>query len=168
MGMTPTTGRPAGATPKIRVSRTRKNQRTIRFSFHLRSHVALPLKAQGKRSAGLQSVSTLDQFCSRALRVPVRILTFWALSCIHPCRHLKRSFAGAMKACAVDQTLNPVVAALKPSKTMALTDLAQAMKEDGIDVCPLFSFLACILNLCSPIAAGTLTSGCLLGCYLER
>jgi aspartate/glutamate/aspartate-prephenate aminotransferase len=45
-----------------------------------------------------------------------------------------RSLAGAMRACAVDQTLNPVVSALKPSKTMALTDLAQAMKEDGIDV----------------------------------
>ena len=34
----------------------------------------------------------------------------------------------------VDQTLNPAVAALKPSKTMALTDLARQMAEDGVDV----------------------------------
>lgn len=34
----------------------------------------------------------------------------------------------------VDQTLNPAVAALKPSKTMALTDLARQMREDGVDV----------------------------------
>jgi len=35
---------------------------------------------------------------------------------------------------AVDQTINPAVAALKPSKTMALTDLALSMKEQGVDV----------------------------------
>ena len=35
---------------------------------------------------------------------------------------------------AVDQTLNPLVASLKPSKTMALTDLARTMRESGIDV----------------------------------
>lgn len=34
----------------------------------------------------------------------------------------------------VDGTLNPVVSNLKPSKTMALTDLATSMKEQGIDV----------------------------------
>jgi aspartate/glutamate/aspartate-prephenate aminotransferase len=34
----------------------------------------------------------------------------------------------------VDQTLNPLVAGLKVSKTMALTDLARSMKESGIDV----------------------------------
>lgn len=34
----------------------------------------------------------------------------------------------------VDQTLNPRVAALKPSKTMALTDLARSLKEGGADV----------------------------------
>jgi len=34
----------------------------------------------------------------------------------------------------VDQTLNPLVAGLKVSKTMALTDLASSMKEQGIDV----------------------------------
>jgi len=34
----------------------------------------------------------------------------------------------------VDQTLNPVVAGLKPSKTMALTDMARSMRESGIDV----------------------------------
>lgn len=35
---------------------------------------------------------------------------------------------------AVDLTINPAVSALKPSKTMALTDLALSMKEQGIDV----------------------------------
>lgn len=34
----------------------------------------------------------------------------------------------------VDTTLNPRVAALKPSKTMALTDLASSMQQKGIDV----------------------------------
>jgi aspartate/glutamate/aspartate-prephenate aminotransferase len=34
----------------------------------------------------------------------------------------------------VDQTLNPRVAALKPSKTMALTDLATSLKEKGVDI----------------------------------
>ncbi len=35
---------------------------------------------------------------------------------------------------AVDTTLNPRVAALKPSKTMALTDLATSLRESGVDV----------------------------------
>lgn len=35
---------------------------------------------------------------------------------------------------AVDTTLNPLLASVKPSKTMALTDLATSMKESGIDV----------------------------------
>ena len=35
---------------------------------------------------------------------------------------------------AVDQSLNPRVAALRPSKTVALTDLARTMKESGADV----------------------------------
>lgn len=34
----------------------------------------------------------------------------------------------------VDLTLNPQVACLKPSKTMALTDLATSLKEKGVDV----------------------------------
>lgn len=34
----------------------------------------------------------------------------------------------------VDQTLNPRVASLKPSKTMALTDLALSLREKGVDV----------------------------------
>lgn len=34
----------------------------------------------------------------------------------------------------VDLTLNPKVAALKPSKTMALTDLATSLREEGVDV----------------------------------
>ena len=42
--------------------------------------------------------------------------------------------APAVPAMEVDQTLNPAVAALKPSKTMALTDLARQMREDGVNV----------------------------------
>jgi len=34
----------------------------------------------------------------------------------------------------VDQTLNPRVAALRPSKTMALTDLATSLKQQGVPV----------------------------------
>lgn len=34
----------------------------------------------------------------------------------------------------VDQGLNPRVAALKPSKTMALTDLARQLRESGRDI----------------------------------
>lgn len=42
---------------------------------------------------------------------------------------------GAMTVVAeVDQSLNPRVASLRPSKTMALTDLARSMKEAGQDV----------------------------------
>lgn len=37
-------------------------------------------------------------------------------------------------AAGVDQTLNPRVASLKPSKTMALTDLATRLKEEGRDI----------------------------------
>lgn len=42
--------------------------------------------------------------------------------------------AEAAREVRVDQTLNPLVSGLKPSKTMALTDLATQMKESGIDV----------------------------------
>jgi len=42
--------------------------------------------------------------------------------------------SGAPAAAAVDPTLNPAVAALRPSKTMALTDAARAMRERGVDV----------------------------------
>ena len=35
---------------------------------------------------------------------------------------------------AVDKTINPLVAAVKPSKTMALTDLATSLRESGVDV----------------------------------
>lgn len=40
----------------------------------------------------------------------------------------------ASAAVEVDQTLNPLVASLKVSKTMALTDMARSMREAGIDV----------------------------------
>lgn len=33
-----------------------------------------------------------------------------------------------------DKSVNPLVASVKPSKTMALTDLATSMKEKGVDV----------------------------------
>lgn len=39
-----------------------------------------------------------------------------------------------MNATQVETTLNPRVVALKPSKTMALTDLANSMREKGIDI----------------------------------
>ena len=37
-------------------------------------------------------------------------------------------------AASVDTSLNPLVAALRPSKTMALTDAARALRERGADV----------------------------------
>lgn len=49
-------------------------------------------------------------------------------------RPSERAAAAAAGAAAVDQALNPAVAALRPSKTMALTDAARAMREQGIDV----------------------------------
>lgn len=42
----------------------------------------------------------------------------------------------------MDQTLNPRVASLSVSKTMALTDMARSMKESGIDVSMLRVLLA--------------------------
>lgn len=45
-------------------------------------------------------------------------------------RHVCRAAPGSE----VDQTLNPRVASLSVSKTMALTDMARSMKESGIDV----------------------------------
>uniref|UniRef100_A0A383W2F2 Aminotransferase class I/classII large domain-containing protein n=1 Tax=Tetradesmus obliquus TaxID=3088 RepID=A0A383W2F2_TETOB len=47
---------------------------------------------------------------------------------------LMRAAAAADASVSVDQTLNPLVASLSVSKTMALTDLARSMKESGIDV----------------------------------
>lgn len=52
-------------------------------------------------------------------------------------RALCRSMAAMQQpalASEVDQTLNARVAALKPSKTMALTDLARSLRESGADV----------------------------------
>eukprot|EP00798_Chlamydomonas_sp_ICE-L_P000358 gene358-1748_t len=48
----------------------------------------------------------------------------------------KASFSSkrVVKMHAVDQTLNPLVAGVKPSKTMALTDLALSLKEQGKDI----------------------------------
>lgn len=57
-----------------------------------------------------------------------------------PAKTLHCSLRGTTRAQAimtvkeVDTTLNPRVAALKPSKTMALTDLASSMQQKGIDV----------------------------------
>jgi hypothetical protein len=50
------------------------------------------------------------------------------------CRAVSAAAGGAAPGSEVDQTLNPRVASLRVSKTMALTDLARSMKESGIDV----------------------------------
>ena len=42
--------------------------------------------------------------------------------------------ASSSSAPAVDATLNARVAALRPSKTMALTDLARSLREGGADI----------------------------------
>jgi aspartate/glutamate/aspartate-prephenate aminotransferase len=42
--------------------------------------------------------------------------------------------ANGAAAPSVDQALNPLVAGLRPSKTMALSDLAASMREAGADV----------------------------------
>ncbi len=42
--------------------------------------------------------------------------------------------APAAKHLSVDSTLNPRVAGLKVSKTMALTDLARSLREQGVDI----------------------------------
>ena len=41
----------------------------------------------------------------------------------------------------VDQGLNPILASVKPSKTIAFTDMATQMKEQGIDVRIMYSGL---------------------------
>ena len=42
--------------------------------------------------------------------------------------------AATEDACSLDTELNPRVAAVRPSKTMLLTDLARSMRESGVDV----------------------------------
>jgi aspartate/glutamate/aspartate-prephenate aminotransferase len=42
--------------------------------------------------------------------------------------------AAAASTTSVDTTLNARVAALRPSKTMALTDLARSLREGGADI----------------------------------
>ena len=39
-----------------------------------------------------------------------------------------------MEAVKVDQSLNPILASVKPSKTIAFTDMAMQLKEQGVDV----------------------------------
>lgn len=51
-----------------------------------------------------------------------------------PAKAMASAAAPAESPAAVDTTLNPRVACLKPSKTMALTDLATSLKEKGVDV----------------------------------
>jgi hypothetical protein len=48
---------------------------------------------------------------------------------------------GAAVSQAVDRSLNPLVAACKPSKTVALTDLALSLKQQGVDVSTVSSAL---------------------------
>ena len=42
--------------------------------------------------------------------------------------------AGQENGASVDMTINPVVGAIRPSKTMVLTDLATSLRESGVDV----------------------------------
>lgn len=42
--------------------------------------------------------------------------------------------APAENGAGVDMTLNPIVGALRPSKTMVLSDLASSLRESGVDV----------------------------------
>lgn len=53
-----------------------------------------------------------------------------------PNRHLVMAVhqATGVQTIMVDQTMNPLVASLKVSKTMALTDMARSMRESGVDV----------------------------------
>ena len=51
-----------------------------------------------------------------------------------PRRPLPAPSATPSSTTAVDTTLNPLVASLRPSKTMALTDAARALREGGADV----------------------------------
>jgi hypothetical protein len=64
------------------------------------------------------------------------------------CHHLKNAylkrsdqlpaslqrFGSTMATAIVDQALNPILATVKPSKTIVFTDMATQMKEHGIDV----------------------------------
>ena len=65
--------------------------------------------------------------CSRATALPAYRLGGRSVV-------VSRASACQAASMAVDQTLNPLVAAVKPSKTMALSDAATAMKEAGVDV----------------------------------
>ena len=60
----------------------------------------------------------------------------YQLQCLGNSRSVPRTTMAqaASTEATVDQTLNPLVATLKMSKTMALTDLARNMRESGVDV----------------------------------
>jgi len=51
-----------------------------------------------------------------------------------PARPIVAARAAADSPSSVDTTLNARVAALRPSKTMALTDLARSLREGGADI----------------------------------
>ena len=65
---------------------------------------------------------------------------------------------------AVDIALNPRVAALKPSKTMALTDLATRLKEEGRDIIGLAAGLRRLLQLSRCLISGALHAQLCMSC----
>lgn len=79
-----------------------------------------------------------------------------------PQHQLKAATADA-PAVSVDQTLNPLVASLSVSKTMALTDLARSMKESGIDVSAILfvkGFLQLSNCLLTPVVCAAAVYSC--------
>jgi hypothetical protein len=88
--------------------------------------MALPSQLRQQQLAGKQQ--------------PARSIPAGAPAAVRPVQQQQRQqqvllrAAAADAAVSVDQTLNPLVASLSVSKTMALTDLARSMKESGIDV----------------------------------
>ncbi|KAL6781808.1 hypothetical protein ACKKBF_B09475 [Auxenochlorella protothecoides x Auxenochlorella symbiontica] len=65
--------------------------------------------------------------------------TSCSLRCVpfaHPARHPRAARAPLLRAMAspVDQSLNPLVASLRPSATVQLTDTAVRLREAGVDV----------------------------------
>lgn len=99
----------------------------------------MPLQSQLQRGQmGLNTMQpTRNVIPGPASVRPVQQLAARSLQQLHA--------APADAAVSVDQTLNPLVASLSVSKTMALTDLARSMKESGIDVS---AAQPCFVRLC--------------------
>ena len=68
-------------------------------------------------------------------RVTSSVHTSGACRFVRPIRSRLISVTKAtMEAVKVDQSLNPILASVKPSKTIAFTDMAMQLKEQGVDV----------------------------------